>query len=310
VIAKLERIYEAVFIHDSYANRKGKGAHAAVARAQQFVRQVENGQGDGWYLQLDIHNFFNAIPRRILWAILKRRLVRAGLPRDALQVVHALLRRSPLHAGVDYRATPAQFALVPSHKRLDNAPAGRGLPIGNLSSQFFANVLLNELDQFVKHQLKAKRYVRYVDDFVLFHESRQQLERWLMEIQQFLRDKLQLRLKPDIRLRRLTDGLDFLGYVVFPTHTLARRRVVASARSALAAWESRHVRVATLHGTPADFRLVQALAASYAGHLKHANAWRLLVSLHRRFDWLKNATRSRHFPHHLEGCHVSIRRRA
>ncbi|UYB52167.1 RNA-directed DNA polymerase [Xanthomonas sp. AM6] len=137
---------------------------------------------------------------------------------------------------MQYRATGAERTQVPPHKRLENAPAGRGLPIGNLSSQFFANVYLDALDQFAKRELHAKRYLRYVDDFVLFHHDRAQLQRWQTQIEQFLSDQLSLGLKADIRLRRLTDGLDFLGYVIYPTHTLARRRVIGHARAAMAVW--------------------------------------------------------------------------
>jgi len=308
LIAQLEPVYERVFIHDAYAGRKGKGVHAAVDRAQQFMREIQSGQGGGWYLQLDIHNFFNTMPRRILWDVLKPRMQRADLPCQTMRVAHALLRRSPLHAGVDYRGTEAQYALAPDHKRLKNAPPGRGIPSGNYSSQFLAEVLMNELDQFVKHRMKARRYLRFVDDFVLFHESRAQLEAWLVEIEQFLRDRLQLRLKPEIKLRRLSDGLDFLGYVVFPTHRLVRRRVVASARAALAAYEAAHVQLRTLQGTPADFRLIQARIGSYFGHLQHANAWRLRGSLHRRFPWLVDATRPRRWSHRMEGKQLSVRR--
>ena len=310
LIAQLEPVYARVFIHDAYAGRKGKGVHAAVDRAQLFMRQVESGQGGGWYLQLDVRNFFNTIPRSVLWAVLKRRMQRAGMSRQSMQVAHALLRRSPLHAGVDYRGTEDQYALVPPHKRLKNAPQGLGAPSGNYSSQFLAEVLMNELDQFVKHRLKARRYLRFVDDFVLFHESRAQLEAWLAEIEQFLRERLQLRLKSEIKLSRLRDGLDFLGYVVFPSHRLARRRVVASARAALSAWEAAHVRTRTLHGTPADFRLIQARIGSYLGHLQHANSWRLRCSLHRRFPWLADAAQPRRWSHRLEGRHLTVRRSA
>ncbi|WP_411832301.1 reverse transcriptase domain-containing protein [Pseudoxanthomonas mexicana] len=310
LIAQLEPVYARVFIHDAYAGRRGKGVHAAVERAQQFMREVESGQSGGWYLQLDIHNFFNTVPRAILWQLLKRRMQRAGLPRRSMQVAHALLRRSPLHARVDYRGTAAEYALVPPHKRLKNAPAGCGMPSGNYPSQFLAEVLMNELDQFCKHQLKVRRYIRFVDDFVLFHESREQLQAWLARIERFLGETLHLGLKSEIRLRRLTDGLDFLGYVVFPTHRLARRRVVGNARAALAAWEAAHVRGRTLQGTPEDFRLIQARASSYFGHLKHANAWRLRRALHRRFPWLAAAMQPRRFAHRLEGHQVTVWRQA
>jgi len=306
LVPQLEAIYEPRFIHDSYANRTGKGSHAAVRRLQAFVHQVHSGQGGGYYLQLDIANFFNSIHRPTLWAQLKERLQRYGTTAEALHVTHALLRRDPVRAGVDVRATAQELAAVPAHKRLANAPAGFGLPIGNLSSQFFANVYLDALDQFVKHELKAGRYLRYVDDFVLVHHDRAQLAVWQTRIEEFLRTRLRLSLKADIRLRPLRDGIDFLGYVIHPTHTLARRRVVVHARETLQAWERAHVRGQQLHGTPEDFRRIGSVLASYQGHLRHANSHRLLQALHRRFPWITTAATPRRFSHRLEGRRLSI----
>lgn len=306
LVPQLEAIWEPTFIHDSYANRRGKGSHAAVQRLQAFVRQVDSGQGDGHYLQLDIHNFFNSIHRPTLWRILKRKLERASAPETVLRVTHALLRRHPLHPGVRQHGTAEERAMVPPHKRLENSGKARGLPIGNLSSQFFANVYLDQLDQFVKHTLKAKRYLRYVDDFVLVHEDREQLAAWQAEIEDFIATKLQLRLKPDIRLRPLADGIDFLGYVIRPTHTLVRRRVLTHARQALADWESQHVRGHQIIATPAEFRAVQSTAASYQGHFRHANSRRLQRALTQRFPWLRTACRRRSFHYELEGQQISL----
>ena len=306
IVPQLEAVFEPGFIHDSYANRVSKGSHAAVRRLQSFVRQVDSGQGGGYYLQLDIANFFNSIHRPTLWAMLKTRLQRAGVPSQVVQVTHALIRRDPLHAGVDTRATPAELAAVPTHKRLANAAPGCGLPIGNLSSQFFANVYLDALDQFVKHELKASRYLRYVDDFVLVHHDRAQLQEWQARIETFLRDRLRLTLKADIRLRPLRDGIDFLGYVIRPTHTLARRRVVGHVRETLQLWEQAHVDGGEIHGTPKDFRRVRSVVASYEGHLQHANAHRLRQALHRRFPWIYAAVVPRRFSHLAEGKRLSI----
>ncbi|WP_432592158.1 reverse transcriptase domain-containing protein [Stenotrophomonas maltophilia] len=300
LVPQLEALWEPTFIHDSYANRMGRGSHAAVRRAQQFVRQVHSGQGGGWYLQLDVANFFNSIHRPTLWRMLRNRLRRRGAPLVVQQATHALLRRSPLHAGVQYRATAVEQAQVPPHKRLANAPAGRGLPIGNLSSQFFANVYLDALDQFAKHVLKAKRYVRYVDDFVLFHQDRAQLAAWRDQIEVFLSDQLGLRLKAEQKLCRLTDGLDFLGYVIYPTHTLARRRVVGHLHTALAEWEGKHIQGGQLRGTPADFRDLANRIASFTGHLNHASSHRLMRRVHARFPWLRSAARPRRFSHRAE----------
>jgi RNA-directed DNA polymerase len=289
LIPQLERVYEPTFIHDAYSNRRGKGTHAAVERLASFVRQVESGQGGGWYLQLDIRNFFNSIHRPALYRMLKERMTRHGLILPVRQAVHALLRRSPTAAGVLYECTAAARALVPDYKRLENAAPGCGIPIGNLSSQFFANVYLDALDQFVKHELRAPRYLRYVDDFVLVHQSREQLLAWRGAIEHFLSEHLRLALKPDERLKPLASGIDFLGYVVYPTHTVVRRRVVAHAREKLDAWARAHVRGAHLVATAGELEQLRSICASYAGHFSHANSWRLRRQLRARYPWLRAA---------------------
>ncbi|MTI73313.1 MAG: RNA-directed DNA polymerase [Stenotrophomonas sp.] len=307
LVPQLEAIWEPTFIHDSYANRTGRGSHAAVRRAQQFIRKVHSGEGGGWYLQLDVANFFNSIHRPTLWRMLRKRMAAHNVSAQVQRATHALLRRSPLHAGVQVRATPTELAQVPSHKRLANAPTGRGLPIGNLSSQFFANVYLDALDQFVKHELKAKRYLRYVDDFVLFHHDRAQLQAWQQRIEAFLAERLSLRLKDEQKLRQLTDGLDFLGYVIHPTHMLARRRVVGHLQQALAEWEGQHVHGNQLRATSKELRLLCNRLASFAGHLRHASSHRLMRRIHRRHPWLRIATIPRKLAARLEGRRINIR---
>ena len=304
----VEPEYERRFASCSYANRAGKGSHAAVLAAQQYMRQIQSGQGGGWYLKLDIANFFYSIDRKRLWAKLKRDMERFGTPLHIQRIMHALLRQPATAHGVRYRSTPAQRALVPRHKQLANAAPGRGLPIGNLPSQFLANVYMDPLDQFVKHVLGAKRYARYVDDFVLFHQDRAVLERWLVQIEQFLHERLGLSLKDDTRLAPLTEGLDFLGYVIYPTHTRVRRRVVAHANEAFAAWERAHVRRRHLRATPEDLRKIRCTAASYEGHFRHADSFRLRRALHRRYTWLHAATMNRRFHHSLENRILRIRR--
>ena len=311
VVPKVEAIYEPTFIHDSYANRRGKGTHAAVNQLRRFVRQVASGQGGGWYLQLDIHNFFYSINRRILWAMIKKRLVRAGASRMTLQVVHALLAQHVEQRGVHHLESAADRLLVPPHKRLENSAPDCGLPIGNLPSQFFANVYMDAFDQFVKHELKAQRYLRYVDDFVLVHRDRATLERWRAQIEQFLASHLQLKLKADIRLRPLSAGCDFLGYVVFPTHTLVRRRVVRHAEQAVDAWMREHIRGDVAEATPDQLRGLASRWASYRGHFDRANAWRLQGRILGRRPWLATLTGTkRRFSHRLEGRALSLKVRS
>ncbi len=273
LVHKLEAIFDPGFIFDSYANRKGKGTHAAVDRLRSFVRQVHSGEAGGWYLQLDVRNFFNSIHRPTLWRILKRRLERTQATDIVLRTTHALLRSAVDPSHIVHRSTAAERACVPPHKRLENAAPGCGLPIGNLSSQFFANVYLDRLDQFVKHELKAQRYLRYVDDFVIVHHNRAELEYWQRAIEQFLRDELRLQLKDDIRLRPLANGIDFLGYIVYPTHTRVRQRVVKHAFGS----------IRKLRELPPDRRAdrLRAIVASYVGHFSHANAQQLTEDFYR-----------------------------
>jgi len=166
LVRALERRWEPVFIYDSYASRPGKGIHLAVQRLQQFTRQAtRNATQPAWYLQLDIRNFFMTIRKPIL-----DDLVAARCPDEALRwLAHTLIFHDPT---TDYRQTcaPALWRGLPRHKSLFGAPPDCGLPIGNLTSQFFANVYLNGLDQFVKHTLKCRWYLRYVDDFLLLHK--------------------------------------------------------------------------------------------------------------------------------------------
>jgi len=306
LVPRSERVYEPIFIHDAYSNRRGRGTHAAVERLQRFSCEVESGEGGGWFLQLDVHNFFNSIHRPTLLRLLDTRLARTAAPLVERATVRALLERSPIADGVRYIGTPAELAAVPPHKRLAEAAQDCGISIGNLSSQFFANVYLNELDQFVKHALRARRYVRYVDDFVLVHRARGQLVAWQVEIARFLEERLQLRLKPEVKLQRLDAGVDFLGYIIRPTHRLVRRRVVTHAREKLAAWQRGCVSRRGIRATPRQLRELKSVWMSYVGHFRHAASRRLEQRLHDEFPWLGTALRPRSIDYRCEGRRLSL----
>jgi RNA-directed DNA polymerase len=294
LVGQLEPLFEPGFIHDSYANRSGKGSHAAVDRLQSFMRS-RNGQG--WYMQLDIHNFFNSIHRPTLYARITRCLDRS-VHKGRLENAMALMLRSLCHKLLATKVRevvddPAAAARLPPHKRLANAPAGCGIPVGNLTSQFFANVYLDALDQFVKHQLRCRHYVRYVDDFVLLADDPATLDAWREAIVDFLRDTLHLTLKQNRveagvpvygLMQPLTQGIDFLGYRVFTHYRWVRPRVVRHCRAKLTHWMRQHARV---HSSPPQdvyLRLklntpelvrLRAVVASYWGHFAHANSVRL-----------------------------------
>ncbi len=295
-----ERLFEPVFIADSFANRRGKGSHAAVARLQAFTRAATaNGHRPAYYLQLDIANFFISIDRRRLFGLLRGRVERDLRRRRAdprwadpaeagemLWLARVLLTGNPA-LQARYQGPVANLKRVPAHKQLLNAPAEKGLPIGNLSSQFFSNVYLNELDPFVKHQLKVRHYLRYVDDFVLLADDPAALAGWRERIEAFLAERLGLALRDQGRLAPVSNGIDFLGYIVRPHYRLVRRRVVGHLRDRLARHRRRICRSASLWELPPGrVDALQATLASYFGHFRHAQAARLRAAVFRSAPWL------------------------
>jgi len=204
----IEPLFEARFIHDSYACRKGKGTHAAIQRAQEYARRFP------YVLQCDLQEFFPAIDHQILYERIAR------LVRDAPTLA---LVRAILDGGAEvHRATHQPF-FFPGDD-LFAALRPRGLPIGNLTSQFWANVYLDPLDQFVKRELKCAGYVRYVDDFLLFAPDKPSLQRWRAQIIAFcagLRARLHEERAAVFPTRA---GIPFLGWRVYPTHLRLKRR--------------------------------------------------------------------------------------
>jgi retron-type reverse transcriptase len=188
LVERLEAIYEPVFIHDSYACRKGKGLHRAVARVREFIRKAgANGSRRAFFIHLDIRNFFMSIDHEILYGLIKRKVRDAGLLRLARRIIF----HNPVKDCV-VKGNRKLLHSLPPHKSLFHVPEGKGLPVGNLTSQFFANVYLNELDQYVKHVLKCRHYVRYCDDFLIPDASRERLEQARDAIGDFLEERLSL----------------------------------------------------------------------------------------------------------------------
>jgi hypothetical protein len=286
LVGYLEQYWERVFIHDSYACRKGKGVHAAVERLQRFVRQVTaNGQRRAWYLQLDIRNYFMRIDKGILW-----QLVAPHIADEDARWLTKLLVFHDCTEGHIVKGVPGELERVPAHKSLLRCEPHKGLPIGNLNSQFFANVYLNGLDQLVKHALKCRHYIRYCDDFVLLSPDRDQLVAWRSKIEDYLREALALELNPRERLRPVSDGTDFLGYIVRRDYRLVRRRVVNACKVRLRAYRellvSEHEGTVTYRFDAAELDRLRATLSSYLGHFGRANAYKLWQSIWQGQDWL------------------------
>ena len=220
--------FHAAFIADSCACIPGRGTLYAARRLEHHVRsQTANWSRPAHYLKCDLANFFVSIDKHVLAGQLARR-IDGQAEAWWLQLARTILFHDP-RANVCIRGAHKLLELVPPHKSLFNAPADTGLPIGNLSSQFFANVLLDDLDQFVKHRLQVRHYVRYVDDFVLLGNAAGELNQALASIEAFL-PQLGVRLNPrKTVLQPVARGIDFVGHLVKPWRRITRRRTVAAA---------------------------------------------------------------------------------
>ncbi len=201
----IEPIFDKTFIYDSCANRKGKSNLFALERFYKFQREVsENGKQEGWFnnnqvrgfcLKADIKHYFQEVNQDILINILRKKIK----DKKTIVLINKIL------------------------KNYWNKE--KGMPLGNLTSQFFANVYLNELDYFIKHKLKSKYYIRYVDDFVILHNSKERLKIWKAEIDNFLKQELELELHKDkSRIVSLSRGVDFVGFRNFYYFQLLRKR--------------------------------------------------------------------------------------
>jgi len=174
--------FERAQIFDSYASRKGKGTYAALERAKDHTFRY------AWFLKLDVRKFFESLHH----GVMKRQLARLFKEEGLLQIFYTIID--------SYEAHP-----------------DRGVPIGNLTSQYFANHYLSELDHFIKEKLHIQAYVRYMDDMVLWHDDKEALKSALKSIQNFLESRLHCTLKPTM-LKCSKHGLPFLGYHIFPHH--------------------------------------------------------------------------------------------
>ncbi len=225
---KISPRFYASFITDSCACIPGRGTLYAARRLESKIRSAtQNWSKPCFYLKCDLANFFVAIDKNIL----RQQIAQKVTEPYWLWLADLILFHDP-RQNYELRGNAELLKLVPAHKRLTNQPSNLGLPIGNLSSQFFANIYLNSLDQYIKHQIGAKHYIRYVDDFVLLHESPQWLNSALDNINSYLPAKLNARLNPTKTILQPVDrGVDFVGQVIKPWCRYTRKRTVNEAVS-------------------------------------------------------------------------------
>ena len=223
--------FDKKFIHDSYSCRLNKGTHRAMERFKHFSQKVSrNNTKQCWILKCDIKKFFASID-------------------------HNLLRYIVMNY-IDDKDTNWLISKIVTS--FHSAKSGKGLPLGNLTSQLLVNIYMNEFDQYIKHNLKVKYYIRYADDFVITMIYRSELENLLPELRNFLKERLKLSLNSDkVFIKTLASGIDFLGWVHFPDHrvlrTTTKRRMVKNLSK----------------------NYSQETIALYHGLLKHGNTYKL-----------------------------------
>lgn len=235
-------LYDLTFVFDSYSCRLNKGTHGAVKRLELFLRKVSrNYTRDCFILKCDIKKFFASVDNEILLTILARKVTDEKI----IWLIKMILDSfSP------------------------------GLPLGNLTSQLFTNIYMNELDQYIKHQLKLKYYIRYCDDFVIVDSETRDIEKLVEKITTFLSTNLKLELHPrKISIRKFSWGVDFLGYILLPHYILPRtktkRRLTEKLREKMAMVQSGKI-------SPESFNQT---FQSYLGYLCHARTYKFTQQL-------------------------------
>ncbi len=228
VIKKLNPLFENEFIYDSYNCRVGRGTHFGIKRVEKFIRRCsQNYAKDCYILKLDLQGFFMSIDKVILWDKLERFIREKYYAQDKDLILHLckqIIFNNPVENCI-IRGKRSNWNDLPKSKSLFHSKADCGLPIGNLTSQIFANFYLNSFDHFIKHDLGIKYYGRYVDDFVIVHENKNYLKSIISQISDFLQSKLHLSLHPrKIYLQHFSKGVKFTGAVILPNRVYIANR--------------------------------------------------------------------------------------
>jgi hypothetical protein len=284
LVNHLEPGWERRFIHDSYACRKGKGNLSAVKRLQELMRKASNNRSrPAFFMHLDVRSFFVSIDKQTLYDIVCRKEERP----EIIWLISVVIFNNPAEDPV-IKGQLSLFEQIPRHKSLFHTEGRTGLAIGNYTSQFFANVYLNELDQFVKHHLKCHYYLRYVDDLVLLSNDIRELQDGELKIGEFLATRLRLKLNMNARrVAPIHNGCNFLGYIVRPTHLLVRKRMVNNLKTKIIQYQSKlacrwNNTVVFKHEEKQMVKLHSVLT-SYLGQFNHASTRRLVCSLFQRY---------------------------
>jgi retron-type reverse transcriptase len=242
----IEPIFENRMIYETFACRHGKGTHAAMYHTQKHARTAQRKWGEYYVLKCDIKSFFPSINHNVLINIIQRYIS----DKKTMNLIDVIIRsyESPYQDGM-------------------------GIPIGALTSQLGANIVLMPFDHWMKEENHVEFYVRYMDDFIILHNDKRCLLELLCKIENYLRDNLKLNLNPKTGIFPGKNGIDFCGYRIWPTHIKARKSTLKRAKKRLR-------KMARMYRTnPAILEHAKANMMSFLGYIKHCQGWRSTKSL-------------------------------
>ena len=284
LIQKMNAVFEKHFIYDSYACRKAKGTHFGIGRVDGFIRKCsKNYTQDCYVLKLDIKGFFMHINKTILYTKIETLFTSKYNGADKqlyLKLCKIILFNEPVNNAI-VKGNLSNWDNLPKDKSLFAAKPGYGLPIGNLTSQVFANVYMSSLDHFVKHQLGIRYYGRYVDDFVLVHRNKDYLKSLIPRIAKFLKTELHLKLHPKkIYLQHYSKGVNYIGGFIKPNRIYVSKRTKGNFYEAI--HKQNKLIENTTNPSKAEKLLFLSSMNSYLGILRHFKSYKL------RSNFVKN----------------------
>ena len=253
----IEPVFEKSFIFDSYANRMGKGTHKALDRATHYMRRFQ------YVLTCDIRQFFPSIDHAVLFHFLSDKVNDPNV----LWLINKILQ-----SGTGVLSEEYDMIYFPGDTLL-SVYRPRGLPIGNLTSQFWANCYLNPFDHFVKRELRCKGYIRYVDDFLLFSNDKGELLKWREAILERLGDFRLTLHENRAQVRPVTEGIPFLGFHIFPEHRRLKRRKGIAFQRKYQGLLRRYAKGEILHAK------ITTSVQGWVNHVRYADSWGLRRSI-------------------------------
>ncbi len=264
LVARIEPFFDSKFIYDSYACRKNKGTHFGLKRVKKFLQGTRSIYGKNipiYCLRMDIKKFFASVSWDVLISIINR-IILCEKTRKLIEKIITCHRCFDINGN-----------FIKEPYDVVNPENRKGLPIGNLTSQLFANIYLNELDHFVKETLRVKWYARYMDDFLIIHPDRNYLKEMREAIKMFLEYELKLKFHPKkVIIQNVKTGLPFVGYLIFYDHVLIRGSTLLRMRRRL-----KKKRIECMEEN--NNKSLKASLSALRGHLRYANAYRLTKNL-------------------------------